>query len=531
MMAYSRRAFLGRMALLKAGFIGSASINFLSCSKEEDLLQEEEQTEALVIGSGFGGAVAALRLSEAGIPTILAEQGKFWDDSKGNVFSPNLPPDNRSTWLRTKTVLPFGPQLSFQKKHVGVLDMVEFKNMNIYQGNALGGGSIANGGVLLQPEKEVFNTRLFPNIDYSELDSIWFPKVRQMLFASLMPRDLFESSFYKFSQISEKHAIKSGFKTGYAHSFYDFNVWRKELNKEIKKSALKGELIYGCNNGIKNSLDKNYIAEGIGTGNLKIHTLHKARMIEEEKTQQLYKVVFEVIDEQGNIIRERVITAKYLFICAGNVGSNKLLLKARDTGALSNLNNEIGKGWGHNGNAFCLRSTLKEYTGDIHSSPPTMTITDENNPITPTTAMQDIFPVGIETRSLLLVGVPLTDARASFTYNIEMDKLNLDWGYNDGDEAAAAIRSMANRLNDDNGGKISTFIKGGVSKDFTYHPLGGIVLGKASDLYGRLKGYSNLYCLDSCMLPGSAGMVNPALTIAALAERNMNTIIREDIRL
>ena len=64
--------------------------------------------------------------------------------------------------------------------------------------------------------------------------------------------------------------------------------------------------------------------------------------------------------------------------------------------------------------------------------------------------------------------------------------------------------------------------------DFTDHPLGGAVLGLASDEYGRLKGYQNLYCLDGSMMPGFSCCANPALTIAALAERAMEKIIAED---
>jgi cholesterol oxidase len=60
------------------------------------------------------------------------------------------------------------------------------------------------------------------------------------------------------------------------------------------------------------------------------------------------------------------------------------------------------------------------------------------------------------------------------------------------------------------------------------HPLGGAVLGLASDIFGRLKGYNNLYCLDGSMIPGFTSCANPALTIAALAERNMETILSED---
>lgn len=63
----------------------------------------------------------------------------------------------------------------------------------------------------------------------------------------------------------------------------------------------------------------------------------------------------------------------------------------------------------------------------------------------------------------------------------------------------------------------------------TYHRLGGCVLGRATDNYGRARGYSRLYVVDGSLVPGSIG-VNPFVTITALAERNMTRILAEDPR-
>ncbi|MER2206150.1 MAG: GMC oxidoreductase, partial [Rhodococcus sp. (in: high G+C Gram-positive bacteria)] len=65
-----------------------------------------------------------------------------------------------------------------------------------------------------------------------------------------------------------------------------------------------------------------------------------------------------------------------------------------------------------------------------------------------------------------------------------------------------------------------------VNSSFTAHPLGGAVLGKATDGYGRVKGYDGLYVMDGAAIPGSTGTVNPSLTITALAERNIAQIIK-----
>jgi choline dehydrogenase-like flavoprotein len=67
---------------------------------------------------------------------------------------------------------------------------------------------------------------------------------------------------------------------------------------------------------------------------------------------------------------------------------------------------------------------------------------------------------------------------------------------------------------------------GPVSPRTFAHPLGGAVLGRATDNYGRVIGHPGLYVMDGAAVPGSTGTVNPSLTIAALAERNIENIVR-----
>jgi cholesterol oxidase len=55
-------------------------------------------------------------------------------------------------------------------------------------------------------------------------------------------------------------------------------------------------------------------------------------------------------------------------------------------------------------------------------------------------------------------------------------------------------------------------------------------MGKVCDSYGRVVGKKGLYVVDGALLPGSSTCMNPALTIAAVAERALETIIRENIR-
>jgi cholesterol oxidase len=61
------------------------------------------------------------------------------------------------------------------------------------------------------------------------------------------------------------------------------------------------------------------------------------------------------------------------------------------------------------------------------------------------------------------------------------------------------------------------------------HPTGGVPLDAATDNIGTVRGYPRLYVMDGALIPGHAGCSNPALTIAALAERNIERILERDL--
>lgn len=63
----------------------------------------------------------------------------------------------------------------------------------------------------------------------------------------------------------------------------------------------------------------------------------------------------------------------------------------------------------------------------------------------------------------------------------------------------------------------------------TFHPLGGAAIGKVCDAYGRVWGQPGLYVNDGALIPGSTACANPSLTIAALAERYIDGVLRDDL--
>ena len=117
--------------------------------------------------------------------------------------------------------------------------------------------------------------------------------------------------------------------------------------------------------------------------------------------------------------------------------------------------------------------------------------------------------------------------RGTFAYDPGSGGVTLDWAPNGNADALAACRKVNNRI-----ATASNTIPGAVpfigdvsGMNWTAHPLGGAVIGKATDGYGRVIGQPGLYVMDGALLPGSAGAVNPSLTISALAERNIEAIV------
>ncbi len=523
----SRRKFLGLSAMA-----GVATSLPLSACKKTPVTPDDNYSEAIVIGSGFGGSVASLRLGQAGIKTLLFEMGKQYTVNPAkNVFTETLNPDGRSTWLKKRTIAPVVSIQFDIPKYVGVLDRVEFPTsyMRIYRGTCLGGGSVVYGAMLPYAQPSLWN-EFFPFVAYSEMTTKWYPKVKSILNFSQIPDDLLNTNVFQFARVGLKQCENAGMEKIMLNAGVDFDIIKGELNGSTKKSSTGGELLYGSNNGYKNSLDRNYIPAAYATGNLTIKTLHKVDHIRQLPDGK-YEVTVHKISEQGETESIKVYTCKHLFVNAGVVGTMQILLKSKHLGGLSSLNDEVGKHWGNNGNIMAMRTLLNEDTGAQQCIVPVTAYGNLDNPIAPLLAEQAPFPIGLEFRQLLTLAITKNPERGYFKYNPATDNAELYFDSAQMELSRQAMGHFVDQLNAANGGVLDKtwYFEGkGFGDDFTYHPLGGAVLEKASDQYGRLKGYENLYCLDGSMMPGFSCCANPALTIAALAERAMEKIIAED---
>lgn len=524
--ALSRRKFMqgaaGASALLSAPAVAWRRPSAPS-------FRQAGRRKAIIIGSGFGGAITALRLAEQGVETLLLEKGKRWIlTPNGDTFSPYLPPDGRSTWLSNFSSVPLGPPIPV-RRHVGVLEGRSLGGLKLMSGAAYGGGSIVYGGLHVKPTRENFE-RVFPaEVSYDELET-YYERFAAKVRMSTTPEDVYQTEYYQHYRVVEQQAQRAGLVTERLQSATDWDIVRREIAGEIKPSAIHGEAIYGVNSGAKRSLDGNYLREAEASGFVEAKTLHQVTDI--AAVDGGYEVRAEIIDEDGTVVDRVIYGCEYLFLAAGSIGTTSLLVKAKALGLLPQLNDEVGAGFGNNGNVYALRTQLRTAMGSWQGGPPSIGIQDFDNPISPLFIEHPQLPVGFDIRSLLYFGVGLNPTRGRFYYDAAKGRVELDWP-REGNGQELVNRAMLHtmrRLNEANGGTLNPLIFGRTLKDdAVYHPLGGAVMGKACDFHGRVKGYDRLYVMDGALIPGSTACANPAFTIAAVAERNVERVIEEDL--
>ncbi|ROO82978.1 cholesterol oxidase [Actinocorallia herbida] len=486
---------------------------------------------ALIIGSGYGGSVAALRLAQAGIDVHIIEMGQAWDTpgSDGKIFANTKSPDVRSFWLRTKTKQPVSSFLGFPidkdvPKYTGILDAEDFSGITVYQGRGVGGGSLVNGGMAVTPPRARFGGVL-PSVDANEMYDTYYPRARAGLGVTDIDQSWWETAdCYKYARVGRKHAQRSNFDHVFVSNVYDFDYMKAEQAGTVPKSALDAEVIYGNNAG-KKSLQKTYLPAAKATNRVAISPLHKVTSVT-PRAAGGYTISIEQLNTAGDVVATKTVSADRVFFAAGSVGTSKLLVKLKATGALPNLNNEVGKGWGDNGNVMCGRANhMWDPTGSVQSSIPTTGI--DNWAAGGAFAEVAPLPTGIETYASLYLSITNTPNRAEFSYNASTGGVDLSWQKAWKQTSIDMAKTIFNKINSKEGTIYRTDLFGGTKQwqdGLTYHPLGGAVLNKATDNYGRLHGYSGLYVMDGSLIPGNTS-VNPFVTITALAERNIENII------
>jgi cholesterol oxidase len=515
--------------------------------------------DAIVVGSGFGGAVTACRLAEAGASVLVLERGRRWTKAE----YPRRPTD---AWL-------FDP--GRPEKHNGWLDLRFYKRMAVAQGAGVGGGSLCYSSVVMEADAERFAQGWPPEVTHAELGP-HYAQVRAMLAVRPIPPTQHTQRYKLMQEAARRAGLVDRFSSvPLALSFDpDWNYGLVDpLNEKHSKPFTNaqgqqqgtcvhlGNCDIGCEVRAKNTLDLNYIARAEQCG-AEVRPLHLVRSIRPDGSG--YRLLFDRI-ESGRLIPgeergERVVLA------AGSLGTTELLLRCRDEHhTLPQISRQLGQGWSCNANVL----TPDKYPSSTkveQSIGPTISggldfmdgsaegarfyIEDDGFP----SLMLNAVRAKLRTGALSLLGSALhfhlarrvgepnplgnvmmwlgegVDAADGTLYlgrhwlRPWQKELKLAWDVARSHRVIDAILAAHRRLSTAGGGSLRVPLYWTLLRSLvTVHPLGGCRMGRSAadgvvNHRGEIFGYSNLFVADGSVLPVPIGR-NPSMTIAAIAER------------
>ena len=277
----------------------------------------------VVIGSGYGGAIAASRLSRAGQKVCLLERGK--------EHLPGEYPDNIIEATEQM-------QMHSAEGHVGnpaaLFDFHVHENISVLVGCGLGGTSLINANVSIKPEDRVFEDTRWPEELRTEfktpgsLLNKGYELAADMLKAKPLPEHI---------QLNKLTALEKSAKAN-GETFYrtDINVnfdydGQNHVGVEQKPCNLCGNCCSGCNYGAKNTVLMNYLPDAVAHG-AEIFTEAAVQYLEKKGDKWL--VYFNTIDTGSNLFAaaSSFVTADIVVLAAGTLGSSEIILRSKAKG-------------------------------------------------------------------------------------------------------------------------------------------------------------------------------------------------------
>ncbi|APF18441.1 FAD dependent oxidoreductase [Caldithrix abyssi DSM 13497] len=509
----------------------------------------------IVIGSGFGGSVSALRLVEKGYSVLVLEKGK-------RLTAEDFPKTNwnlkRWFWLPTLKFFGFF-RLSF------------FRHVAVLSGVGVGGGSLVYANTLPVPKEEFFTAPTWSHLaDWKKELMPFYDRARRMLGTAKNPR--LETGDLALKELAERLGKADQFETTEVAVFFG------EPEKEVEDPYFNGEgpprsgcrfcgaCMIGCRYNAKNTLDKNYLyfAEKKGAVVQAESEVYDIKPLGGKYGEDGYRVYWR--QSTRYFKRRGSFTCQGLVFAGGVLGTVPLLLKLKKR-SLPNLSSKVG--WG-------VRTNSESLIG--------ITTTDKNTVFSDGIAIGSIlhtdryshlepvrYPAGSGfwrvLMSPMISGSNFADRlfkvlREIFRHPLRFLKTYFvdDWAkrtqillfmqtINTTLRFSPALLGMKSTL--DQGTAPTAFIPeaqtlareyakiaGGTPTTLlteslfgiptTAHILGGAVMGENDqegviDRDNRVFGYRNMYICDGSMISANPG-VNPSLTITALSERAMSKI-------
>lgn len=519
----------------------------------------KRQLDAIVIGSGFGGAITACRLAEKGMKVLILERGRRWDVQ-------HYPRKAGDAWIFNH---------NDPARHNGWLDMRFFKHMTVAQAAGVGGGSLAYSSVALEANPEIFKQGWPTEINYAELKP-YYDKVAREMNLQVVPDGQLTQRF--------KLAREAAHNLGYGDRFTKASLavsfsedWNYELEDPFNPKHSRqfinahgqrqgtcihlGNCDLGCDVRAKNGLDLNYIPRAEQQG-AEVRPLHLVRFIQPQGGK--YRVVFDCLENGRMIPGEE--TAQRVIVAAGSLGTTELLLRCRDQyRTLPLLSPLLGMHWSGNANFISMgtysgKGRVNQSTGPSISSVLDFTdgsfegqrfvVEDDGFPNLILNALKAYLDIRVKSafgqsllkefeehrrddnllRNVMLwlgAGMDAADGqlRLKRRWFIPWKKaLDLIWEAERSEGVLDAMKKMHRNLTEATGGHPHVPATWSLFKSLlTLHPLGGCKMGVSPESgvvnhLGHVMGYPNLIVVDGAILPTSTGR-NPSHTIAALAER------------
>jgi cholesterol oxidase len=509
----------------------------------------------IVIGSGFGGSVASLRLAEKGYSVLTIEQGKR--------FNPEDFP--KTNWNLSKYL--WVPALRF----FGFQKLSFYSTASILSGAGVGGGSLVYANTLYLPPDEFFNNLSWHRFgDWKKLLEPFYDRASFMLGRKKYTKKNIEDQMLE--DVSKDMNAHNTFES----VFVGVNIDGLETESDpyfnglgpLRKGCIEcGGCMVGCRENAKNTLDRNYLwfAEKMG-----VEILPETKVEKISYVDNLYVVETKSITSFF-LKRKKIFRAKGIIVAAGALGTLEILLKQKHRfSTLPLISDKLGHELRTNAETLCAVSGASQklnnglaitsvFSPDPHthveivkypdnsnvmkwffglsvagaSTPLKRTILLFKKSIThPYLFLKTIFNFKWSTNMVIFLVMQSTDnaMRMIWKNNIFGGKMKID---NRGQKRVPAYIAIGQEVMERYAKKASGIAQNILLEVFfdrptTAHILGGCPMSESVDngvVDENLKvhGYPDFYITDGSVIQGNIG-VNPSLTITAMAEYCMSKI-------
>jgi cholesterol oxidase len=291
----------------------------------------------LVIGSGYGGAIAASRLARAGQQVCVLERGREFQNGE-------YPDTEAEALAEIQAELPSGHTGS----RTGLYDFYVNPDVNVFVGCGLGGTSLINANLALRPEPRVFDDTRWPQELRDDPGSVeeGYRRAEEMLRPApyparypVLPKLLaLEQSAAHLGQTCARAPIAVNFTDGVNH-----------VGVEQHACMLCGDCVTGCNYGAKNTVLFNYLPDARNFG-AEIYTQVSVRRLERQGGRWLAH--YQTLETGREDFDEpvRTVSADIVVLAAGTLGSTEILLRSKAAGLP--LSDHVGRHFSGNGDVL-----------------------------------------------------------------------------------------------------------------------------------------------------------------------------------